>query len=609
MAESSEGTGTAPPGTIAALFLNTVARHGERPALRTKVDGVWRSLSWHDYGARARHAGLGLMALGLGRGDRVCILGDNCAEWLAVDSGAIGIGAVSVGIYTTSAPAQIEHIARDTEASVLFADGARLETALAVRGKVPGLKHIVLFSAPGGGQKGDGHVLQWSDLLALGRALEAEKPGLWERCADAAKPEDLAILIYTSGTTGPPKGAMISHANLMFQLEVQQDLMPIGPEDELVSFLPLSHIGERLMGDLRPMMSGATINFIESPEKFAGNLREISPTVFFSVPRVWEKFHAGITGAVAKRAWPARLAYRLALGLGDRVARRRHAGKSIPWPLRLVHGLAERRVLKPLRDLIGMGRAHSVLSGAAPIAPEMIHWFFALGLDLREVYGLTETSGVVSYLPLNICKPGTVGRALSGTEVKTAEDGEILVRGDHIVRGYLNMPEETAAAIVGDWLHTGDLGRLDEDGFLTITGRKKDVIVTAGGKNVSPAEIENRLKFNPLIADAMVVGDGRKYLTCLIMPNQENVEALAAGAGVRGGDFEELCRTPLVTDAVQAVLDAVNADFSRAEQIKKFRLMPVPLVPGSNEITPTMKLKRDAMTLKYANLIQGMYQD
>jgi long-chain acyl-CoA synthetase len=523
--------------------------------------------------------------------------------------GAIGIGAVSVGIYTTSAPAQIEHIVRDTGARVLLVDAARREHALSVREKVPSLKHIVLFAASDYGETDNTDILCWNDLIGLGRVLDADKPGLWEECIAETKPDDLAILIYTSGTTGPPKGAMLSHVNLMFQLEVQQALLPIGPDDELMSFLPLSHIGERLMGDFRPMMSAAAINFVESPEKLAENLREVSPTVFFSVPRVWEKFYAGITGAMAGRSWPARLAYHLALSVGDKVARRQQAGKSIPWPLRALHGIAEERVLRPLRDMIGMGRAHSVLSGAAPIAHEMIRWFFALGLDMRETYGLTETSGVVSFPPLNIRKPGSVGQALPGSEVKIAKDGEILVHGDHIICGYLNMPEESAAAVVDGWLHTGDLGRLDEDGFLTITGRKKDVIITAGGKNVSPSEIENQLKFNPLIADAMVVGDGRKYLTCLIIPNEENVGALAAGAGADADHLDELCRMPLVMDAIQAAIDEVNANFSRAEQIKKFRFMTTPLVPGSDEVTATMKLKRDAMTLKYSDLIEEMYQD
>ena len=609
MGEMSTGSTAEQPATIAAQFLATVARYGERPAMRRKIDGIWQPLSWRDYGKHVRQAGLGLKALGIKRGESICILGDNCMEWLAADMGAIGIGAASVGIYTTSAPAQVEHILRDTGACVLFADAARLKNALAVRERVPGLEHIVLFAGPGDDKSGAPDVLHWSQLLDKGRVLDDEKPGLWEESIAGTRPDDLAIMIYTSGTTGPPKGAMLSHANLLFQLVVQQDLLPIGPDDELISFLPLSHIGERLMGDFRPMMSGAVVSFIESPEKFAENLREISPTVFFSVPRVWEKFHAGITGAMARQSWLSRVPYHLALGIGDRVALRRQAGKSIPWLLGILHGIAERRVLRPLRDMIGMGRAHSVLSGAAPIAHEMIRWFFALGLDMRETYGLTETSGVVSFPPLNIRKPGSVGQALPGSEVRIAEDGEILVRGAHIIRGYLNMPEESAAAIIDGWLHTGDLGRLDADGFLTITGRKKDIIITAGGKNVSPSEIENQLKFDPLIADAMVVGDGRKYLTCLIIPNPENVGALAAATGVNIDDLAELCRLPLVVDAIQTAIDAVSANFSRAEQIKKFRFMTTPLVPGSDEVTPTMKLKRDAMTRKYADLIEEMYAD
>lgn len=610
MGESSNNSETGRPGTIPAQFLDTVGKFGERPAMRSKLDGVWQTLSWNNYCDSVRQFAMGLRELGLERGERVCILGGNCAEWLIADMAVMSLGGVSVGLYTTSAPAQIAQIAGDCEACFFVtAGGDQLDRLLAVRDQLPGLRKIIPFGDAGPSGEMGSDITAWDDVISLGRAQDTKHPSLWEDGIGEIEPDDLAILIYTSGTTGPPKGAMTSHANLMFQLDVQQDLLPIQCDDELMSVLPLSHIGERLMGDLRPMKSGAAINFVESPEKFAENLREVSPTVFFSVPRVWEKFHAGITNAMAGQSLPARLAYRLALKAGDRVARRRQAGKPIPWLLGALHGLAERRVLRPLRDMIGMGRAHSVLSGAAPIERQMIRWFFALGLDMRETYGLTETSGVVSFPPLNIRKPGTVGQALPGTEVKIAGDGEILVKGDHIIQGYLNMPGETATAIVDGWLYTGDLGRLDEDGFITITGRKKDVIITAGGKNISPSEIENRLKFSPLIDDAMAVGDGRKYLTCLIIPNPENVAAMAAGAGVNESDFAELCRLPLILDAIQAAIDEVNADFSRVEQIKKFRLMTTPLVPGSDEVTATMKLKRDAMAKKYAALIEDMYRD
>lgn len=595
--------------TLPAAFLRVTDQRSARPAIREKKNSAWCTISWADYANQARHVGLGLIALGLKQGDRVGILSHGNPQWLFSDMGTLGAGGVTVGIYTTSAPAQVEYLLRDCQARFLFVGNRdQLERSLAVRTKTPSLEKVIVFDPVDLSPATDPMVIGFNTVIDLGRSLDEKDPGLWDRRVHQIRPDDLAILIYTSGTTGPPKGAMISHRNIMFQASVQDELLPIGQDDELISFLPLSHIGERLLGDFRPMLCGSVVNFAESQDKLFQNIREISPTVFFAVPRIWEKFHSVISEAMAKAAPLQRRLYRTALVVGDKVARYRLADQPVPRVLAEMHQLAEKLGLKPLRGMIGMTRTRFVICGAAPVSPEMIRWFLALGLDMRETYGLTESSGVVSITPIGWHKPGTVGKPLPGTELRIAPDGEILVKGDHVFQGYLNMPEETARTIIDGWLHTGDLGKLDEDAFLTITGRKKDVIITAGGKNVSPSEIENQLKFSPLIADAMVVGDGRKYLACLIIPNQENVKTLASRAGVTADNLEELCRSRPIMDTVQAAVDEANAQFSRAEQIKKYRLLFAPLVPGSDEVTATMKLKREAMARKYAHLIEEMYK-
>ncbi len=595
--------------TIAGAFVAACELRGERTALREKRRGAWRSISWRQYGERARWIGLALISMGFKHGDRACIIGNNCPEWFFADMGVVCIGGVSVGIYATDSADQVAHLAKDCGCRVCFVeDEEQLDKILRVRDRTPALERIVVFDMKGLAELDDPMVLSLAQMEALGRDHAGMLSDVWRRRVAEITPEDIALLIYTSGTTGPPKGAMLSHRNVVFQSAVLDQVMPIDATDEQLSFLPLSHIAERLLSSFRPIFAGSTVNFAESQETVPENIREISPTVFFGVPRIWEKFYSSITIAAGDGTRLERWSFAVAIALGDRMAQcRLNKISPSPW-LRIIHWFADAVVLNRVKKLIGMERAKYVVTGAAPISPDLIRWYFALGLDMREAYGLTESSGVLSLAPRNGRKIGAVGAPLPGTEVRIAESGEILVRGAHVFQGYWGLPEKTAETIVDGWLRTGDIGVLDNEGFLKIVDRLKDVIVTAGGKNVSPSEIENQLKFSPFIADAVVIGDRRKYLTALIMIDHDNVAKFAQDNEIPFTNFASLCHAPPVLELVEAEVARVNSRFARVEQIKKFRLIDVQLTPEDEELTPTMKLKRKFVSERYKASIDGMYE-
>ncbi len=601
--------------SVPALF-EAARALGEAIALREKRFGIWRGIRWAAYGERAEAVGLGLAALGVQRGERIAICSENRPEWLYADLGALGIGAVSVGIYATSAPAQIRYIVDDCAARVYFAeDEEQLDKCLAVRAELASLIRIVVFdtkSLPdtsGGGALDDPHIMSLDDLIDLGRAHGRAHPNLWREAVVAAGPEDLAILIYTSGTTGPPKGAMISHRNILFEVEMLSELLPLRPDDELFSFLPLSHIVERVFTNYRPLASGATVNFAESPETVPENLREVAPTILFAVPRVWEKLYSGVVLALAEATALERWAYRIAISLGHRAAAYRLDGRPPPLALGLATWLARALVLKNIRRLLGLDRARLVLSGAAPIAPDLIRWYHALGLDMREGYGQTENTAVATFHGDGANAIGTVGQAAPGTDLRLADDGEVLLRGPHVFMGYYGKPEKTAETVRDGWLHTGDVGELDDFGNLRIIDRKSDIIVTAGGKNITPAEIENQLKFGPFISDAVVIGDRRRYLTCLVMIDHDNVARYAQDHGVPFTSFASLTQAAAVRELIGGEVEKVNSNLARVETIKRFSLIETELTPEDEELTPTMKLRRKFVNEKYRDVIESMYQD
>jgi long-chain acyl-CoA synthetase len=595
--------------TLPRLFRHVVRERGERVAMREKHLGIWRGISWREYGEQAKRVGLGLVVLGLRSRDVVSIVADNMPEWLYTDLGVMSVGGIPNGIYTTDSARQIEYIVNDSGTRFFFAENEeQLDKILEVRGRCPGLVKIIVYDMEGLHGFRDEQVMPFEELLALGERYDREHPGTFDQMVEIAQPEDLAILVYTSGTTGPPKGAMLSHRNVLFQLAYADFITPLGEGDQQLSFLPLCHVAERTFTVFNPLHTGSTVNFAESVDTVPENIREVAPALFFAVPRIWEKFYSGVALRMRDATWLGRAAYGLALRVGLGVADRKIAGRKPSLLQRLAFRAADFLVLDNVKRSIGLHRARGAATGAAPIAPDLIRWYLALGINMIEVYGQTENTGLATAMPPDRMKLGTVGVARPGTEVRLSPDGEILLKGPHVFMGYYGKPEKTAETIVDGWLHTGDVGTMDPDGFVRITDRMKDIIITAGGKNVTPSEIENQLKFSPYISDAVVIGDRRKYLSCLVMIDHETVAQFAQEKNVPFSNFASLCRAPEVQELIRGEIERVNRQLARVETVKTFRLIEQLLTPEDEELTPTMKLKRAYVNVKYKDLIDGMYE-
>ena len=594
--------------TLPRLFRHVVRERGDAVALREKHLGIWRPITWRAYGEHARHTGLGLVALGLRPRDVVSVIADNGPEWLYTDLGTMSVGGVTNGIYTTDSPRQVEYIVNDSGTRFFFADNEeQLDKILEVRARCSQLVKIFVYDMEGLHAFRDEQVKPFEALLELGARYEREHPGAWEPMVEIARPDDLAILVYTSGTTGPPKGAMLSHRNILFQLGYADFIADPRPGDQQLSFLPLSHIAERTFTVFYPLRTGATVNFAESIDTVPDNIREVAPAVFFAVPRIWEKFYSGVALRMREATLIGKLAYRWAIGIGTRVAERRIAGRRPSPGLRLLQRVADFLVLDNVKRSLGLHRARGAATGAAPIAPDLIKWYMALGIDMREVYGQTENCGLATAMPHDRIKLGTVGVARPDTELMLSLEGEILLKGPHVFLGYYKNAQKTAETIVDGWLHTGDVGVRDEEGFVKITDRMKDIIITAGGKNITPSEIENQLKFSPYITDAVVIGDQRKFLSCLVMLDPDTVAQFAQERNVPFTNFASLCRAKEVQDLIWSEIERVNKQVARVETIKRFHLIEQILTPEDDELTPTMKLKRAFVNRKYKDVIDGMY--
>ncbi|MGK6308398.1 AMP-dependent synthetase/ligase [Variovorax sp. DT-64] len=599
-----------PGGTIPAIFWNAVRERGDGVWMRQKQFGIWRSWSWRQTAEAVREIAGGLMALGFARGECASILANTVVEWVLADLAVLSCGGVANGIYPTDAASQVHYLCEDSRTTVLFVeDDEQLDKALEVRARLPLLRKVIVFDMEGLRDLHDPGVMSLETLRALGREhLQAHPQALEQRIA-ACRPEDLAILVYTSGTTGRPKGAMHSHRGLVHTVRGYNTLVAQDERDERMCFLPLCHIAERLGGEYFSMYTGAVLNFVEHPETVPENVREIAPTVFTAVPRVWEKFYSGVMIALKEASSLQQAAYRWSIGVGSAIAQRVLAGQPVGAAWRFKFRLARWLALDNVRKLIGIHRARFLVTGAAPISPELVKWYLALGVPMVEVWGMTETCGAATGVPAGRIKPGSIGPAAGYNEVRLdPATGEILVRGANVFMGYLNLPEKTAETIDADgWLHTGDVGTVDEDGYFRITDRMKDIIITAGGKNITPSELENELKVSPYITDAVVIGDARPYLTVIIMIDQENVEKFAQDHDVPFSNYQSLTRAHEVQDLIQGEIDRVNAKFARVEQIKKFFLLETQLGAEDEELTPTMKLKRKLVQAKYAERIDAMY--
>jgi long-chain acyl-CoA synthetase len=595
--------------TIAKSFLLAAETRGDEPAIREKTFGIWQPTSWRQWLQISKDIAYGLHAIDFRPGDTASIIANAVPEWVFADMGILCAGGISSGIYPTDSAAQVEYLVNDSRTTVIFVeDEEQLDKVLSCRVRCPTLRQIIVFDMEGLSGFTDPMVMSVAEFLAMGRNHIDGRAALWDEMVASRGAGDLAILVYTSGTTGPPKGAMHSNRGVTHQMRHANDFFPSTDREERLVFLPLCHVAERVGGYYTSLALGSVMNFAESPETVPDNLREVQPTAFLAVPRIWEKFYSGVTIALKDATPFQNWMYRRAMAVGYRMTEGRLDGETPSLVLRLANRAAYWLVFRNIRRMLGLDRCRIAFTGAAPIAPDLIRWYLALGIDMREVYGQTENCGVATLMPSDRIKLGSVGKAAPWGEVRISPEGEILIKGDYLFMGYLNQPEKTAETIdAKGWLHTGDVGSIDNEGFVKITDRMKDIIITSGGKNITPSEIENQLKFSPYISDTVVIGDKRPYLTCLVMIDQENVEKFAQDHDIPFTNYASLCRAVEVQDLIQREIEAVNANFARVETIKKFFLIERQLTPEDEELTPTMKLKRNFVNKRYAIEIEAMY--
>ncbi len=593
--------------SIPARFLAQAKQRPEAPAYFAKVDGAWRATRWRDHVAETRRVARALIGEGVGPTKTVGILGTNRPEWVSMATATLLTGGAPAGIYTTCSAEEVQYILAHAECLVALVENAsQLDKVLKVRDRLPALRRIVLMKGTAA-PSDDPMVMTWEAFQASSEATEDAEV---ERRVEAIEPTGLSTLIYTSGTTGPPKGVMLSHENIAWTATAASKLVDGKAGQVMLSYLPLSHIAEQMFSIHGAITIGITIYFAESIEKLKDNLVDAQPDVFFGVPRVWEKFYAVLdgkmkeaTGAKAKIAGWAR-------GVATQVHTLRDRGEPLPGLLELQYRLADKLVYSKIKKALGLNRATICVSGAAPVGREVLEFFASLDLPVREVYGQSEDTGPTSFNMPGSTRLGTVGRAITGVTVKIAEDDEILVKGPNVFMGYFKDPDATAATLKDGWLCSGDLGKLDADGYLSITGRKKEILITSGGKNITPKNIEEDLKRHDLIGEVVVIGDRRPYLTALLVLR---AEGLARWAQANGRDTDALAKTAHADDAVRAELqkaiDDTNSRLARVETIKRFTVLPRPLDIEHGELTPTLKIKRAIVYKVWSDAIEAMYAE
>jgi long-chain acyl-CoA synthetase len=586
--------------TVTEALRRTAANHPDIVAVRSADDSL--VLTWSELLERVDAVAGGLAKLGVGRGDTVAIMLGNRPEFHIVDLAAAMIGATPFSIYVTYPPEDIRYLLGDAAARVAIVERAYLPAMLEARGGLSGLEHVILVDGVTTPASADG-------LLTLAE-VEGADPGFDVALAAAeVGPDDLLTLIYTSGTTGPPKGVQLSHHNIMVAASAVEQIIPLTPGGRLISWLPAAHIAERMAHHYIPVIYAGTITPCPNPRDVLSYLPQVRPTWFFAVPRIWEKLKAGLEAMQAAQPEEQRKPVQDAVSAAIERVRLRQRGEPVPDELEAAVAAADEQMFSKLREMLGLDQAVAVNVGAAPTPVEVLEFFHALGIELAELWGMSETCGAGTCNRPGAVKIGTVGPASPGVELKIADDGELLVRGDVVMLGYRNAADKTAEAIDSDgWLHTGDIGSIDEDGYLTIVDRKKEIIINAAGKNMSPANIEARLKTaSPLIGQAVCIGDARPYNTALIVLDSDYAPQWAAGRGIDGKTLEQLTEDPDVLEAVQAGVDEANKHLARVEQIKRFTIVPGDWLPGGDELTPTMKLKRKPIAAKYAAAIDAMY--
>jgi long-chain acyl-CoA synthetase len=594
-AESATGS-----KTTADLLPLAAKVHGPKQAIMFKDDsGQWVTKTYAEVGDIVRDLSLGLIDLGIEKGDKVSILGNTRPEWTYFDFAALSAGATVVPIYQTNSPEECQYVLENSDArAVVVEDDEQLSKILAIRDRCPKLEYIIRMTGSSQG------TVSMDELAERGRKHDASE---WEERYGSVTTDDICTFIYTSGTTGPPKGCVISHGNYRSMLDMIHEVSVMRDDELTYLYLPLAH-SFALLIQLGSFDLGATLAYWErDPLKIVPNLIEVKPTYFPSVPRIYEKIYTAATSQVEKDGGLKKLIFNWAVRVGKKVRERERAGKRIGWLLRREHDFADKQVLSKIRNLFG-GRVHLAVSGAAPINPEILRFFDAAGVTVVEGWGMTETSTAATIATPEDFKIGTIGKPFPDCEIRIADDGEILVKGPNVFQGYYKNEEATREAIVDGWLHTGDLGEMDSEGYLKITGRKKDIIITAGGKNITPANLEAEIKQSQWVSQCVVVGDRRPYLVALVTLDPEEVAKLAEEKGWPA-DPAQIAEQPEMRELIQQHIDSINENFARVEQIKKFAILPEDLSQEGGELTPTMKVKRAAVTEKHADAIEKLYAD
>jgi long-chain acyl-CoA synthetase len=593
--------------TIVHFFWKHVLTRPERVALMRKRDGHYQDILWKEYGHTVRQLVNVLEDEGIRQGDVVGILSNNRPEWAMADLAILTLGAISVSVYATNVPKEVGYILQHSEAKLVFAeDASQVEKILSVRHELPSLRKIVVIEAASLTMEED-FIVFWNDFRQRGEELIAQEKLPPEQRVSKLHGDGMAIVIYTSGTTGPPKGVILTHDNILVTCQSTAGLNMMTENEIFFSFLPLAHALERVGSLYFPIYMGARVGYAERVETVPDNLREVAPTVVMAVPRFFEKIYQRITSTVMSSSAPKKAIFLWAMKVGKRSVPYRVAKQPLPLTLRLQYHLAERLAYRKLRDRMG-GRLRFFVSGGAPLPRDIAEFFFAVGLPIFEAYGATETTAPATGNTFDDFKFGTVGKPLPGVDIKIAEDGEILIRGRNVFRGYYKDPRATEEALVEGWYHSGDIGRLDDEGFLTILDRKKELIITSAGKNISPQNIEGLLKHDPLISQAVAIGDRRNYLTALLTLNIDMLHELARQLGIGEGTSQEMVEHPRVIDRVATIVNRVNTQLARFEQIKKFHILSEDFSQATGELTPTMKLRRKFIAEKYACEIANLYE-
>ncbi len=586
-------------------------RMGSKVAMRHKKYGLWQEISWSEYYQESLKLASALIEMGVKKGDFVGVIGENCPEWLYVDMAAQMVGATSVGIYTTNAWPQVKYVVEHSECKVLFAeDEEQVDKWLKFRKGVPFLEKVVYWEDKGLTSMDDDHLERLENLLELGASHLSKNKEIISERSNSITEDDTAILVYTSGTTGNPKGAMLTNKNLLWAAEAIANIdngSLISEEEEIMSFLPLCHIFERTFSVYLHLVMGYTINFVESIDTVPQNLREIHPTIGYAVPRIWEKFYSKIYIQMEDADWFNRQVYKWAIGVATKYQANAEAGKSQSPLVSFGNLIAQKAVFYFLKERLGMEKMRYGLSGAAPISPEILRFYKAIGLTLVEGYGMTETSATISFSTMNEHKYGTVGKPIPGSEFQIAEDGEILSKHPGIFKGYYKNPEATNATLSDGWISTGDIGEIDDEGYVKIVDRKKDLIITAGGKNIAPQYIENKLKFSPYINDAIVIGDRRKFLSAILVLDEENINKYAQDNKIQYSTYADLAENEEVLKLLDKEVNGVNRSLAKVQNIRKYKVLNKRLYQEDGEMTPTMKVKRNYINETYSDLIESIY--